>query len=202
MRKLFNTKNMVLIAMFSALATVLMLIEFQLPFLAPSFYEMDLSEIPIMIGTFIIGPVAGVIMEAIKILINLLINGTDTNYVGEFANFCIGCCFVVPAGIIYRRNKTKKSAIIGLIVGSLSMALMGFVLNYFVMLPFFSKFYNTPMDVIIGMGKAILPIVKDKFTFVLFCVVPFNIIKGIGISVVTLLVYKRISTFIKRISQR
>ena len=110
MKKLFTTKNLVLMAMFSALATVLMLLEFPIPFIAPPFYEIDLSEIPVLIGSFIMGPVAGVIMEVVKILLKLLVKGTSTAYVGDFANFFIGCCFVVPASIIYRHKKSKKNA--------------------------------------------------------------------------------------------
>ena len=97
MKKVFTTKNLVLMAMFSALAAVLMLWEFPIPFIAPNFYEIDLSEIPILVGSFIMGPVSGVIMEAIKIILKLLIKGTSTAYVGDFANFCIGVCLVVPA---------------------------------------------------------------------------------------------------------
>ena len=115
MKKLFNTKNLVLMAVFAALAAVLMLFEFPLPFIAPSFYEIDLSEIPILIGSFIMGPVSGVIMEAIKIILKLCIKGTTTAYVGDFANFCIGICFVVPTSIIYQKIKTKKGAITGML---------------------------------------------------------------------------------------
>lgn len=202
MKGLFTTKNLVLIAMFSAVAAVLMFIEMPLPFIAPSFYEMDLSEVPIMIGTFIMGPVAGVIMEAVKILLKLLMKGTSTAYVGDFANFCIGCCFVVPAGIIYNKMKTKVNAIKGLVVGTVSMAVIGVLLNYFIMIPFYSEFFGMPVDVIIGMGKEIFPIISNKLTFVLLCVVPFNILKGIIIGVITLLIYKRISILIKSIGSK
>lgn len=202
MKRLFTTKNLVLIAMFSALAAVLMLIEVPLPFLAPSFYELDLSEVPIMIGTFIMGPVAGVIMEAVKILLKLLIKGTSTAYVGDFANFCIGCCYIIPAGIIYRKLKTKKNAIKGLVAGTVTMAVAGVVLNYFLMIPFYVKFFKMPLDVILAMGAEIYPVISNKLTFVLLCVVPFNLFKGIIIGIITLLVYKRISTFIKSISSR
>ncbi|WP_302674685.1 ECF transporter S component, partial [Eubacterium sp. CAG:161] len=95
MKELFNTKNLVLMAVFAALGGVLMLWEFPIPFIAPGFYEMDLSEVPVLIGSFIAGPVAGVIMEAVKIIIKIMIKGTSTAYVGDFANFCIGCCFIV-----------------------------------------------------------------------------------------------------------
>ncbi len=202
MKKIFATKNLVLMAIFSALAAVLMLLEFPLPFIAPSFYEIDLSEIPVLIGSFIMGPVAGVIIEAVKILPTLLIRGTDTAYVGELANFIIGCCFIVPAGVIYKKNKTKKSALIGIATGTMLMAVAGVVINYAILIPFYVKAFGMPLDLILDMGAKINPLISNKWTFVLICVAPFNIVKGIIDSLITALVYKRISTFIKGIGNK
>lgn len=202
MKKIFATKNLVLMAIFSALAAVLMLLEFPLPFIAPSFYEIDLSEVPVLIGSFIMGPVAGVIIEAVKILLTLLIRGTDTAYVGELANFIIGCCFIVPAGVIYKKNKTKKSALIGIATGTMLMAVAGVVINYAILIPFYVKAFGMPLDLILNMGAKINPLISNKWTFVLICVAPFNIVKGIIDSLITALVYKRISTFIKGIGNK
>ena len=202
MKKIFATKNLVLMAIFSALAAVLMLLEFPLPFIAPSFYELDLSEIPVLIGSFIMGPVAGVIIEAVKILLTLLIRGTDTAYVGELANFIIGCCFIVPAGVIYKKNKTKKSALIGIATGTMLMAVAGVVINYAILIPFYVKAFGMPLDLILDMGAKINPLISNKWTFVLICVAQFNIVKGIIDSLITALVYKRISTFIKGIGNK
>ena len=199
MKKVFTTKNLVLMAMFSALAAVLMLWEFPIPFIAPNFYEIDLGEIPILVGSFIIGPVSGVIMEAIKIILKLLIKGTSTAYVGDFANFCIGVCLVVPASIIYQKHKTKKNAFIGMLVGTLFMAVAGVVLNYFVMIPFYVKAFGMPLEAIIGAGAKIQPLVTNKLSFTIVCVAPFNIVKGIIVSLVTALIYKHISAFVKTI---
>ena len=199
MKKVFTTKNLVLMAMFSALAAVLMLWEFPIPFIAPNFYEIDLSEIPILVGSFIMGPVSGVIMEAIKIILKLLIKGTSTAYVGDFANFCIGVCLVVPASIIYQKHKTKKNAFIGMLVGTLFMAVAGVVLNYFVMIPFYVKAFGMPLEAIIGAGAEIQPLVTNKLSFTIVCVAPFNIVKGIIVSLVTALIYKHISAFVKTI---
>ena len=199
MKKVFTTKNLVLMAMFSALAAVLMLWEFPIPFIAPNFYEIDLSEIPILVGSFIMGPVSGVIMEAIKIILKLLIKGTSTAYVGDFANFCIGVCLVVPASIIYQKHKTKKNAFIGMLVGTLFMAVAGVVLNYFVMIPFYVKAFGMPLEAIIGAGAKIQPLVTNKLSFTIACVAPFNIVKGIIVSLVTALIYKHISAFVKTI---
>ena len=199
MKKVFTTKNLVLMAMFSALAAVLMLWECPIPFIAPNFYEIDLSEIPILVGSFIMGPVSGVIMEAIKIILKLLIKGTSTAYVGDFANFCIGVCLVVPASIIYQKHKTKKNAFIGMLVGTLFMAVAGVVLNYFVMIPFYVKAFGMPLEAIIGAGAKIQPLVTNKLSFTIVCVAPFNIVKGIIVSLVTALIYKHISAFVKTI---
>ncbi len=201
-KKLFTTKNMVLMAVFGALATILHLLDFPLPFIAPSFYELDLSEIPILIGSFIVGPVGGVIMEAIKILLKLLIKGTSTAYVGDFANFCIGCCLILPASIVYQKRKTKVGAIIGMTTGIIFMTVAGVFLNYYVMIPFYVKAFGMPLDAIVGAGAAIWPAIHDKLTFVILCVAPFNIVKGLIVSLITALVYKRISTFIKSIGNK
>lgn len=189
-------------AMFSALATVLMILEFPIPFIAPSFYEIDLSEIPILVGSFIMGPVSGVIMEAVKILLKLLIKGTTTAYVGDFANFCIGCCLVVPASIIYNRKKTKKNALIGMAVGTIAMATVGVVLNYFVMIPFYVNAFGMPLDTIIEAGASINSLIYNKLTFVIICVAPFNIVKGVTDGLITALIYKRISVLIKSVGHK
>ena len=202
MKKIFTTKNLVLMAIFAALATVLVLLEFPLPFIAPSFYEIDLSEIPVLIGSFIMGPVAGVVIEAVKILLMLLIRGTDTAYVGELANFIIGCCFIVPASIIYKKNKTKKSAFIGMGIGTLLMAAAGVIINYAILIPFYVKAFGMPLDIIIGMGAKINSLISNKWTFVLICVAPFNIVKGVIDSLITAIVYKRISTLIRGIGNK
>lgn len=187
-------KNVVLMGMFGALAAVLMLFEFPLPFIAPPFYGLDLSEIPVLVGTFAMGPVAGVIIEFVKILVKLLLKPTSTGGVGEFANFCIGCALILPAGWIYKIKRTKKSAVIGMAVGTVSMAVVGAILNAVVMLPFYSNFM--PLDTIIAAGAAINPAISNIWTFVILAVAPFNLIKGGIVSLVTALVYKRISIII------
>ena len=120
--KLLTTKNVVLMGMFGALAGVLMLFEFPLPFLAPSFYGLDVSEVPVLIGTFAMGPVAGAIMEVVKILVKLVLKPTSTGFVGEFANLVISCAMVIPAGLIYKISHTRKGAMTGLVAGTVLMA--------------------------------------------------------------------------------
>lgn len=190
-----NLQWLIKVAMLGAVATVLMLFEFPLPFIAPSFYELDFSEVPVLIGAFAMGPMAGVAIEAIKILLNFLINGTITGGVGELSNFVLGVVFVLPAAIIYKKHKTKKSALIGLIIGGLIMVVLGCFINAFVMLPLYSKLM--PIDAIIAQAAAIWPVIDNTFKFVLLCVAPFNLIKVIILTFVAMLLYKRLSPLLK-----
>ncbi|MBO5052334.1 MAG: ECF transporter S component [Clostridia bacterium] len=185
------------VGVLSAMATVLMLFEFPLP-IAPSFYELDFSEVAVLIGSFALGPLAGVIIEFIKILINLLINGTDTFFVGELANFLMGCAFVLPAALVYCRKKTLKRAIVGMAVGTLSLVLVGAFCNYFLMIPAYVHLAGYPMDAIIGMGAAVNPAIKDLLTLIIIAVIPFNLIKGVLCSLLTGLLYKRVSHLLNK----
>lgn len=192
-----KTRVMAQVAMLSAVAIVLMLFEFPLPFLAPPFYEMDFSEIPVLIGTFAIGPFAGVMIEALKIILNLIINGTVTAGVGEFANFLIGCAFIVPAGVIYHRAKTRSHAIIGMVTGTLVMTAMGCLLNAYVLLPAYAAAFGMPIEAFIEMGSAIHSSIDSMMTFVILAVAPFNLLKGIMDSVIVFLIYKKVSPIFK-----
>lgn len=192
--RLLTTRNVVFMGMFGALAAVLMLFEFPLPFIAPSFYGLDLAEVPILVGSFALGPLAGMVMEFVKILIKLVLKPTSTGFVGEFANIVVGCALVLPAGLVYRFKKTKKGAVAGMIAGTITMSVVGVVINALVMLPFYSNFM--PLENIIAAGAAINPAVSNIWTFAIICVGPFNIIKGVVVSLITALVYKRISVII------
>ena len=192
--KLMSTKNVVLMGMFGALAGVLMIFEIPLPFIAPSFYGLDLSEVPILVGTFALGPVAGAVMEIVKILVKLVLKPTSTGFVGEFANLAVGCSLILPAGILYRFNKTKKGAVLGMAAGTVMMAVVGVVINALIMIPFYSNLM--PLETIIQAGAAINPAISNVWTFAIICVGPFNIIKGVTVSLITALVYKRISVII------
>jgi len=192
-----KTREITTIAMLGAIATILMQLEIPLWF-APPFYKMDLSEVPVLIAAFAMGPIAGMLTELVKILLDFLISGTMTAGVGELANFCIGCSFCVPAGIVYNRKKSKKGAVLGLVSGTLIMTTLGCFINAYVMLPTYAKAFKTPIDSLIEMGTAVNASISDLFTFVLFAVVPFNLLKGIIASIVVLLIYKKISPIIKR----
>lgn len=145
------------------------------------------------------GPVAGVIIEFVKILIKLVMKPTTTGFVGEFANFAVGCALVVPAAIIYHTKKSKKSAICGMIIGTIVMAVAGVVINAVVMLPFYSKVM--PLESILALGAAINPAVSNIWSFAIICVGPFNLIKGAVVSLVTSLIYKRISNLIHSVGR-
>lgn len=187
-----GVRTIVQAGMLGAIAVVLMLFEIPLPF-APSFYEIDFSEVPVMIGTFAIGPVAGAAIELVKILLNFIINGTTTAGVGEVANFLIGCALVVPAGIIYRRKRTRTGAIIGMATGTVFMTLIGCLLNAYVLLPAYATAFQMPIDALVAMGTAVNGSIDSLFTFVAFAVAPFNLLKGVLVSLIVFLIYKKIS---------
>ena len=187
MSQIGKTRYMVQVAMLGAAAVVLMFFDIPLPF-APSFYKIDLSEVPVLIGAFAMGPLAGAAIELIKILLNLVMKGSTTAGVGEVANFLIGCAYVMPAAWIYKTQKTKKNAMIGMAGG---------LLNAFVLLPAYAAAFGMPMDALVGMGSAVNKAITSLPTFVLFAVVPFNIIKGVVVSLVTMLLYKHISRLLK-----
>ena len=192
-----KTRKLVEIGMLGAIATVLMLFEFPIPFIAPPFYELDFSEVPVLVGAFALGPMAGATIELVKILINLLINGTATAFVGEIGNYLLGCSFIIPAALIYKKHKTKKNALIAMIIGTIVMTVFGCFLNAYILLPTYATAFGMPIDAIVGMGSAINANINDVMTFVIITVAPFNIIKGIVVSVITLLIYKHISPILK-----
>lgn len=190
-------RRVAIVGVFSAIAAVLMLFELPLWF-APSFYEMDFSEIPVMICAFSMGPVAGVAAELCKVLLKLVLKGTTTAFVGDFANFVVGCSLVLPASIVYYIKKSKKSAMLGLGLGTVIMTIFGSAFNALYLLPKFAELYGISMEAIIGMGTAVNASIDSVWTLVFFAVVPFNILKGLIVSVVTLLLYKHISPILKR----
>lgn len=195
-QRLSSAKSVAFIAVFSAIAAVLMFLEIPL-FFAPSFYEIDLSEIPILICTFYLGPVSGVICEFLKVFLKLLLKGTSTAYVGDFANFALGCSMVLPASIVYHCKKSKRTAIWGLILGSAVMTVFGSLFNAFYLIPKYVDLFGMPLEVIIGMGTDVNPAIDSLGTLVLFAVVPFNIVKGLIVSVLTRLLYKRVERLLK-----
>jgi len=194
----FNTRKVAIIGMFSAIAMILHLFDFPLPF-APEFYKLDFSELPILVGTFAFGPAAGVMMEFVKIMLKLMVKGTSTAFVGDLANFVIGCSFILPASIMYAFRKNKKSAVMACITGTLIMTVFGTAFNAVYLLPAFSKLYGIPLDQLLAMGTAVNPLAGEGsiVSFVVACVAPLNLVKGASVSLVTLLIYKPLSPIIK-----
>lgn len=193
-----KTRTMVQVAMLAAVSTLLMVFEFPLPF-APPFYKIDLSEVPVLVGAFAMGPVAGVFIELLKVILHMVVSGTTTAGVGDFANFLIGCSFVLPAAFIYRfkKNKTRKHALIGMAVGTLCMTVIGCFLNAFVLLPVYAKAFGMPMEALVGMGTAVNKAIDGVLTFVILAVAPFNLLKGLVVSLIVLLIYKKIRVILK-----
>lgn len=195
-RSVSPARRVAIVGLFSAISGVLMYFEVPLWF-APSFYELDFSEIPVLICGFSMGPIAGVAAELCKVLIKLLLKGTSTAFVGDLANFLVGCALVLPATIVYFHRKNKKMAVAGLAVGTLVMTVFGSVFNAFYLIPKFSQLFGMPLDMIVGMGTAVNPSIHSVWTLVLFAVVPFNLLKGVIVSVITMLLYKHISPILK-----
>lgn len=185
-----------MIAMLGAISMVLMWFEIPLWF-APAFYKMDLSEVPVMIGAFALGPVAGAMIELVKVLLKLVTKGTTTAFVGDIANYIIGCALILPAGIIYKQKKSKKNAIIGMAAGTVFLTIVGCFLNAYVLLPAYGKAFGMEVEKLVAMGTAVNPAINSVATFVILAVAPFNLIKGAVVSVITLILYKYVSPLLK-----
>ena len=187
-----NIRKMTMTALLGALATVLMFISFKVP-LMPSFISMDFSELPALIAAFSMGPLSGVVVCLIKNLVNLF--ASQTGGVGELSNFLLGCCFVLPAGLIYRYKKTQLGALIGALAGAVCMAVVSVFTNYFIVYPIYTNFL--PMEAIMGMYQAINPRVETLWEALWVFNVPFTFIKGMCSVLITFLIYKKISPLIK-----
>ncbi len=188
-----RSKRICTIAICSAIAAVLHMLDFPLLFLAPEFYKLDFSELPVMLCAFYLGPSAGVACEAVKIVLKLLLKGTSTAFVGDFANFVVGCSLVLPAAIVYHTKKSRASALWGLVLGTVCLTAFGSFFNAVYLLPKFAQLYGMPLDTIIAMGSKINSSIHSLQSFVMLAVAPLNLIKGAMISVLTLLLYKRVA---------
>lgn len=192
-RNVTPARRTAIIGICAAIATVLHMLDFPLLFLAPGFYKLDFSELPVLLCGFYLGPSATVICEGIKILLKLMLKSTSTAFVGDLANFVVGCSFVLPATIWYHAHKSKHSAIIGLVLGTLSMSIFGSAFNAVYLLPKFAELYGMPLDTIIAMGAEINGQIHNVSSFVMLCVAPLNLVKGAVVSVLTMLLYKRVA---------
>ena len=190
-RKLGGARYVATMGMCAALGAVLMVLEIPV-FFAPPFYKLDFSEIPMLFCSFYLGPVAGVLAELLKNLIKLLLKGTSTAFVGDLANFLVGCSFVLPAAIVYQKTLSKKGAVVSLAVGTAVMTVFGSFFNAWFLIPRFAVMYGMPLEAIVSMGTQINGAITNLSTLVLFAVVPFNLLKGVLVSLLTFFLYKRV----------
>ena len=187
-----NVRMLTMTAVLSAISFGLAFFEFPVP-LSPSFARMDLSDLPALIGAFAYGPVSGVLIELVKNALQLFTSSTGG--IGELANFIMGSSFVVTAGLIYKLHKTKRTAVIACLAASVVMGITAAIVNYFILFPVFEAFM--PLDQLIASFGEFIPFIKTKLDVVLFNAFPFNLLKGIGISIVTMLLYKRLTPVLK-----
>ena len=192
-RAVSSARRVSIIGICSAIAAVLHMLDFPLLILAPGFYKLDFSELPVLLCGFYLGPTATVACEGVKILLKLMIKSTSTAFVGDFANFVVGCSFVLPATIWYHMHKSKHAAVIGLALGTASMSIFGSAFNAIYLLPKFAELYGMPLETIIAMGAEIRGGVNSVTTFVMLCVAPLNLLKGTAVSALTMLLYKRVA---------
>ncbi|TWH46054.1 ECF transporter S component [Sporomusa sp. KB1] len=185
-----NMVYMTRVAILASAATILMLLELPIIFMPP-FLKLDFSDIPAIIGAFALGPLAGCLIVMLKNILH--VSSTQTAGIGEMANFFVGTGFVVPAAVIYRQKKNRTGAILALAAGTVSMTLMAAAVNYWVLIPLYQSALHLPLEAIVTMGRVANPLIVDLKTFIVFAIVPFNLIKGSIISLITLLVYKKLS---------
>ena len=194
-RATFTTKNMAKISILAVISMVLMIFDISTWF-APPFLKIDLGDLPALIGAFAMGPMAGILIQLVKNILHLLVEGSMTGGVGELSNFLVGSIFAYSAGFIYHRDKTFKTALIGLLIGVLAMTFFASLSNYFVVFPLYAKLM--PLDQIIEMTAAVNSRVVDYKSLILYAIVPFNLLKGSIVSAATILIYKRISPILKK----
>lgn len=197
-RQAHRTHKLTVASMLSAVAFVLMFIEFPIPALIPSFIKLDLSDLPELLGAFALGPVWGVVITLLKNVLFLIIRGTHSAYVGELCNFLLGSVFSFTAGLIYHRSKSRRSAFLGAVVGAVVMALVSVPINYFIVYPAYVVVYKLPMDVIIGMYQAILPAADNLIKCLAIFNVPFTFCKGMLDVLLCFLIYKPLSPLLHK----
>ena len=197
-KELWSTRTMVKVSVLGVIAFVLMFFELPLIFLAPPFIKMDISDLPALIGAFAMGPMAGVIIQLLKNVLNVVIEGTTTAGVGEFANFVVGSAFAYSAGFIYFKKRTFGRAVVGLVAGTIIMTIVISFANYYVMFPFYAKLFGWPIENLVEMGTAINKNIIDMKTMIIYAIVPFNLLKGTILTALTILIYKKVSPILHR----
>ena len=192
-----NLRRLTMAAMMGAIAFVLIFINFGVPFLSPV-AEFDLSALPELIGGFILGPLGAVMIVVVKLGLKLAIQGTESMFTGELQNLILSLAYVLPAVLYYRKNRTKKGAVVGLIIGSICSIIVAILTNIYIIFPFYMHLYGMNWDAIIGMCSALIPAIHDIPTVVIFSIVPFNVLSRALSSVICVLLYKKISVPLKK----
>lgn len=183
--------RLVKVSLLGVIGFLLMAIEISLPFF-PEFLKVDIGDLPALIGAFALGPMAGVAVEFLKNFLHGIFLG-KTMFIGDFANFIIGGTLVAAAGTIYKMKKTKKTAFIGIAAGTLLMCIVAGITNYYIFLPLYEKVLHVPVAAMISAARVINPRVNNLNSFIVWVTIPFNLMKGILISVITMAVYKKVS---------
>ena len=188
--------NLTRCGLLSAMAVILFYIE--IPVVA--FYKLDLSTLPAILAGFAMGPMQGIAVIIVKNLVHML--GTSTACVGELADILMSCAFVIPASLYYRKHKDRRSALVAMLIGSVTMVVAAVLVNYFILIPAYQVLMNLPLEVIIGMGQKVFGFIDTTVELVLAITAPFNILKAVVLSVVTYLLYKRVSPLLHQKSGR
>ena len=195
-KKKLSTKEIVMIGMFGAISSVLMLLEISFP-LIPSFIKFDFSELPVILGGYMMGPVAGALIAFIKVALHFVLKGTSTMGVGELSNFMGSIFYMLPSVLIYHKLRSKKGAAISLVIGTIFCSCCLLITNSFFIFPMYAKVFGMPMDAFVSMGSAVNPLVTSYFTLMLFSVFPFNLVKYGIISFLSFHMYKRLKHTLK-----
>ncbi len=186
-KKLLTTRDITAIAILAAISALLFLVEIPIVL----FYKLDVSNLPVLLGTFAMGPLQGALILLVKSLLGLL--HSSSQGVGELADFLMGLAMLLPAGLVYRRHKNRRGAIVGMTVGTLAATLAAVLTNLYLLIPFYGVAYGMPVEAIVSMGQQLVPAIHSAFTFVLLITAPFNLLKWILISVITAVIYKPLS---------
>jgi len=189
-----RTQYLTKIGMLSAIAVILMFFEVPVPMM-PSFLKLDASELPAIVGAFVLGPMAGVFIELIKNMLHA--TNTHTMGIGEMANFLVGVSFVAPAGYLYGKYSSHKGAVIALSIGTFTMMISAALLNYFLLIPLYQAVLHFPLEQMVSLGTIANPRIVDLTSFITMAIAPFNILKGLIVSIFTMLIYKKISPVLR-----
>lgn len=192
-KETWSTKIMVKVSVLGVIAFILMFFDMPMVWIAPPFMKIDISDLPALIGAFAMGPMVGVLVQLLKNVLNVVIEGSTTGGVGEMANFIVGSVFAYTAGFVYFKKKTFGRAVVGLVLGTIMMTVVISILNYYVIFPFYARLFGWPLERLVEMGTAVNGNIVDMRTMIMYAVVPFNLIKGTLLTAITILLYKKVS---------